>query len=264
MIKRLGSLPGQTNEPRDQAPGEDLLKQSSSDRGQFFDGQSYHRPNDKWVEVPITSIGEDGETQTVTVRKRSIRSKRRIFTVSCTAFTIGMLMIVCSSPYSKEFLVPGTLSSNHAQILAGQGADRCAACHAAGGGSVAQWIANTLSLGRSQGLTQSELCMKCHDKSLNPDAALNPHNVPPNEMAEISSKFQQVSFDASMVFQPPVSNHNIACNACHREHHGSAADLTAMTDKQCQSCHQSTFHSFATDHPEFTAYPQEPSFANRV
>jgi len=168
-----------------------------------------------------------------------------------------MLMILCTSPYSNEFLVPGELSSNHGQILAGQGADRCAACHTAGGQTVAQWIANTLSIGKSNGLTQSELCMKCHDKSLNADASLNPHNVPPAEMATITSKYEPVSFDAGMVFQPPVSNHNIACSACHREHHGSAADLTALTDQQCQTCHQSSFHSFATDHPELGAYPQK-------
>ncbi len=219
--------------------------------------QVYNRPHDKFVEVPASTLGADGEVAAVTLRKRSLRSKRRIFTISCTAFTVGLLMIVCTSPYSNEFMVPGPLSSNHAQILAGQGADRCAACHAAGGTTVGQWVANTLSLGKAKGLTQSELCMKCHDKSLNPDASLNPHNVPPNEMADITSKYEQVSFDAGMVFQPPVSDHNIACSACHREHHGSAADLTALTDRQCQTCHQSSFHSFATDHPEFTAYPQK-------
>jgi hypothetical protein len=220
-----------------------------------LENHPYHRPNDNWVDVPVQTVSEDGELMTVTVRRRSLRARRRIFTLSCTGFTIGLLMILCTSPYSYEFLAPGELSSNHAQILAGEGANRCSACHAAGNGSVAGWIASTLALGRAEGLTQSELCMKCHDKTLVADAALNPHNVAPEKLTEITNKFEQVSFDGGVVFHPPVSGHNIACSACHREHHGSKIDLTAMTDKQCQTCHQSSFHSFETDHPELVSYP---------
>ncbi|MFK7766167.1 MAG: hypothetical protein AB8B55_02910 [Mariniblastus sp.] len=214
----------------------------------------YHRPNDKWVDTPIQTT-VDGETKIVTVKKRSLREKRRIFTLSFTAFTIGALMILMSSPYSKEFLVPGGLSSNHGQILAGQGADRCAACHQSANGSLASWIASSISLGKSQGLTQSELCMKCHDKTFEMDTSLNPHNVAPIDLAKISSKHSKVSLGAGAIFHPPVDDHKIACAACHREHHGSNHDLAAMTDQQCQTCHQDSFHSFETDHPEFVNYP---------
>ena len=237
MIKRLTDL----HKDASKDPVDEMLKQ-------------YPRPNDKWVETPIqTTI--DGESKTVMVRNRSLREKRRIFTLSFTAFTIGLLMILMSSPYSKEFLVPGGLSSNHGQILAGQGADRCAACHANSNGSLASWIASTISLGKSQGLTQSELCMKCHDKTFAIDTSLNPHNIAPDDMAAISKKYTPASLDAGMLFQPPVNGHNIACSACHREHHGASHDLAALTDQQCQSCHQNTYHSFESDHPEFTNYP---------
>ncbi|MFT5303315.1 MAG: hypothetical protein ACI814_004134 [Mariniblastus sp.] len=217
--------------------------------------ERYQRPQDSWQEVPLAPATETDNGSGLIVRKRSLRSKRRIFTLSCTAFTIGALMIILTSPSSNEFLAPGPLGSNHAQILAGQGADRCAACHAAANGTLAGWIANTFSLGKSQGLSQSELCMKCHDKSFVTDTAMNPHNVHPETLADLTAFYEPVSYDAGMIFQPPVSGHQIECSACHREHHGTRDDLTAMTDKQCQSCHQSTFHSFEIDHPEFQQYP---------
>ena len=215
----------------------------------------YNRPNDNWVEVPVQTIDENGELKTVTRRKRSLRKKRQIFTLSCTAFTLGSLMILMSSPYSKEFLVPGGLSSNHGQILAGQGADRCAACHGAADGSLASWISSTILIGKAEGLTQSELCMKCHDESFAMDTSLNPHNVAPAELAELSNQSESAFFDAKMAFAPPVHGNKIACSACHREHHGADHDLKYMTDKQCQSCHKNSFHSFETDHPEFVSYP---------
>ena len=87
MIKRMGdSANGAINQVK-----EELRTQ-------------YHRPNDKWVEIPIQS-SVDRETTMVTIRTRSLREKRRIFTLCCTAFTAGLLMIVMTSPYSKEFLV---------------------------------------------------------------------------------------------------------------------------------------------------------------
>lgn len=215
----------------------------------------YVRPNDDWVEVPVQTIDDNGELKIVTERRRSLRKKRQIFTVSCTAFTIGLLMILMSSPYSKEFLVPGGLSSNHGQILAGQGADRCAACHGAADGSLSSWISSTISIGKAKGLSQSELCMKCHDETFAMDTSLNPHNVEPEMLAEKSKKHQGSFFDAKMGFSPPIHSNNIACSACHREHHGADHDLAYMTDKQCQSCHANSFHSFETDHPEFASYP---------
>ncbi len=235
--------------------GSSVSELSQDDLDDRLSGNSYHRPNDKWVEVPVQTLSQDGETKTITVRRRSLRSKRRIFTLSCTAFTAGLLIILMSSPYSNEFLVPGGLSSNHGQILAGHGADRCAACHGAADGSLASWISSTISIGKAEGLSQSELCMKCHDKSFANSTALNPHNIAPDELAKVTQKYHQASFDAGMVFSPPVHGGEIACSACHREHHGSDNDLTLMTDRQCQTCHQNSFHSFETDHPEFENYP---------
>ena len=89
--------------------------------------QPYHRPNDPFVEVEIPSL--DGKSPPVVIRQRSLRQMRTIFTWSITTFMLGALLIVISSPYRAEILAPGDLNSTHSQILAAEGADRCAACH---------------------------------------------------------------------------------------------------------------------------------------
>ena len=53
----------------------------------------------------------------------------------------------------------------------------------------------------------------------------------------------------------PAHSGEIACSACHREHHGSQNDLTTLTDQQCQVCHQNVYHSFESDHPPLGDYP---------
>lgn len=217
----------------------------------------YQRPNDAWTEVVVQAPATDG-SELVAIRQRSLRQKRKVFTWSITAFTAGLLLILLASPFRNELIAPGDLSSPHAQILAAEGADRCAACHDAANQSVGQWISTTL-FGKSQASpTQSELCMKCHEKTISSAVAMLPHNVPAKQLAKTTEDASQSSiraFQASFQFDAPVEHGEIACNACHREHHGVDQNLAAMTDSQCQVCHQNQFHSFESDHPEFTSYP---------
>ena len=226
-----------------------------------FSETSYHRPHDPTVEIPAGSakpwpIRENGtwdlSEEEPTITRPSLRHRRRVMSICVIAFTIGSLLIILSSPYSKEFLAPGPLHSSHAQLLAGQGADRCAACHSGSSSSTFGWIAHAFS-GASNEQTQSQLCLECHKASMNESFALNPHNVAPAELKK-KSPFQNASFVSKLKMPPVTANHEIACSACHREHKG-IKDLKAMTDSQCQSCHQSNFHSFETDHPEFTNWP---------
>ena len=218
----------------------------------------YHRPQDTWVEPPFP----DNETGAAEprCRVRNLRSRRTIFTLAVTAFTVGALIIIGTSPYKNDFMAPGPLCSSHAQILGGQGADRCAACHGASDQTLASWVADALTGGRTIPVSQSDLCMKCHEKSISPDFALNPHSVARTELQNRTEKFKKASFASSRqivqsLSSPPVNGHSeIACSACHREHHG-LADLSAITDQQCQSCHAQVFDSFESNHPEFTNWP---------
>ncbi len=210
----------------------------------------YHRPHDPFVTLPV---GIDaGEV----VKKPSLRNRRRRLTWACTAFTLGALFILCSSPFSNEFLVPGPLTSHHAPLVASEGGARCASCHANASGSLVSWIAGTFTAAKKQGLSQSELCMKCHEQSLTSNFAMNPHNVDPQQLATMTAQIPAAARAARPLFQPPVNHdHQIACSVCHQEHHGGR-DLTMLTDAQCQSCHGNKFHSFEQGHPEFVNWPQ--------
>ena len=224
----------------------------------------YHRPQDAWVEQPLSSDG--GESDDLRRRVRSLRSRRTIFTLAVTAFTVGALLIIGTSPYKNDFLAPGPLCSSHAQILAGQGADRCAACHGASDKSLAGWLTDTLTGGRTIPVSQSDLCMKCHENKISPKLALNPHSVEASDLKARTEKIERASSASSrpilqslgsvMTRAHSGAHSEIACSACHREHHG-AASLTAVTDQQCQSCHAQSFDSFEGNHPEFTNWPQQ-------
>ena len=224
----------------------------------------YHRPHDTWLEQPLSGDAED--TDGACHRVRSLRSRRTIFTMAVTAFTVGALLILGTSEYKNDFLAPGPLCSSHAQILAGQGADRCAACHGASDRSLAGWLTDTLTGGRTIPVSQSDLCMKCHENSILPEFALNPHSVASSDLQARTEKFKQASlassgsmlhsFGSAMTGAHSNAHSEIACSACHREHHG-AASLTAVTDQQCQTCHAQSFDSFEGNHPEFTNWPQQ-------
>ena len=215
---------------------------------QNFHESDYHRPDQ-----PVVADGG-------AIAQPAIRSRRNVFIFGTFAFTVGALLIVFNSPYRNDFLAPGPLSSVHANLLEGHGADRCAACHDAGNFSVVAWAKDAVSGGTHITNCQSDLCMKCHDKTIAPEFARNPHGMDPNQLASYTKdqvKVKTAGFDSRMIFKAPVNGQGeIACSACHREHHGAQINLTSLTDRQCQTCHQNTFHSFEIDHPEFTKWPQ--------
>jgi hypothetical protein len=180
------------------------------------------------------------------------------------------LAIMLSADWRDKVIAPGPLTEPHAQLLRRDGErPRCSACHSSAGDGVSGWTA-TLVVGQGDRPTQSQLCMKCHDKTIVPQLALAAHNLPPDELRRIrqGDKSQtgrggetgrqgevspsSVSLDAN----PPVSL-SLVCAACHREHHGAMFDLTAVDNQACQTCHRQKYESFATDHPDFGAWPYE-------
>lgn len=180
------------------------------------------------------------------VPQRSLRSRRRIFVLTCVMLTIAALSVMLSKACWTEAFAPGPLTLKHAQILNKNSAsNRCAACHEAGDKSVGEWALSLVS-SRPLQTPQSALCLKCHAASGErqlPDTYLLPHGISPEKLAKHSS-----------------GHHQIACAACHREHHGKDHDLAAMSNQQCQTCHAKSFHSLANGHPEFTKWPfEQPS-----
>jgi hypothetical protein len=110
--------------------------------------------------------------------------------------------------------------------------------------------------------------MNCHSKTIPVSQALAGHNLPPNVLLQISRSAKlwkgeapaepsATAPTAQQELRPPGSGRELACAACHREHHGAQADLTAIDNAACQTCHQQRYASFATDHPGFGAWPYE-------
>jgi hypothetical protein len=193
-----------------------------------------------------TPQGRCQELDRPCVPQRSLRSRRRIFVLTCIVLTIAALSMMLSKACWTEALAPGPLTLKHAQILnKNSTSNRCAACHEAGNKSAGEWALSLVS-SRPLQTPQSTLCLKCHAASGErqlPDTYLLPHGVSPEKLPKHSS-----------------DHHQIACAACHREHHGKDHDLAAMSNQQCQTCHAKSFRSFASGHPEFTNWPfEQPS-----
>lgn len=155
--------------------------------------------------------------------------------------------MLLSANWRDEFISPGPLARQHAQLLEQSGAaPQCAACHSAGNGSVATWTKSML-LGHA-GHTQSQLCMNCHEQTINPQLALAAHNLPPADLQQLTKNVSGTSSGAPR---------ELACAVCHREHHGAEFNLAAMDNGSCQACHAQRYESFAADHPDFGNWPYE-------
>ena len=189
----------------------------------------------------------------------SIRTRRKRFTIGCSILTLGLLVISFSIPQRNEIVVPGGLTTKHGQLLSGFGTKRCAHCHGAGEKPFYAWLTDAVTGGSHLKTSQSDLCLKCHENLKGPNALLA-HTVSTKVLKQIrerqmngnanqSSKTSFASFQRGHTL-----GEQIACAKCHKEHHGSQHDLTAMTDAQCQSCHQKHFASFESGHPPFKNY----------
>ncbi|MCA9217256.1 MAG: hypothetical protein KDB27_29505, partial [Planctomycetales bacterium] len=156
-------------------------------------------------------------------------------------------------------LAPGGLTTAHAQILNRKvSANRCSACHAAGDDSLADWLvpldwrhpSSDEALPRSQ----SRLCLHCHENSFDRLTALAPHGITVNELKELTDQAAVRSGLKNVAYEHSNGSKEIACSVCHKEHHGAMHNLSALTNKQCSTCHVENFHQF-DDHPEFQNWP---------
>lgn len=156
--------------------------------------------------------------------------------------------MLLSANWRDGFISPGPLARQHAQLLEQSGtAPQCAACHSAATGGVATWTKTTL-LGHGDGPNQSQLCMNCHEQSIDPQLALAAHNLPPADLQQLTKKVSGTFSSAPR---------ELTCAVCHREHHGADFNLAKMNNGSCQACHVQRYESFAGDHPDFGNWPYE-------
>lgn len=121
----------------------------------------------------VCGNGASDDTSDPADQCRPIRTlawwQRTMSIVACvvTATALGLLLF---SPRPSILVAPGGLSSHHAQILAKHGlndSQRCAACHP-----------NSNPGEESLQLSQSELCLSCHQQELPLATAGSPHDLP--------------------------------------------------------------------------------------
>jgi hypothetical protein len=195
---------------------------------------------------------------------RSLRAVRARFVSGVTMLVGGLLVVMLSADWRDEAIRPGPLAVHHAQLLEHGGHNddyesRCAACHPAATGNLAGWTAS-LVIGHGDRPTQSQLCMNCHEKTIDRTHALSPHNLSAGQLQALSDArggVRRGNLLARAVGVDRTGHGEIACATCHREHQGPHVDLTEMDNAACQACHRQQYHSFAADHPDFGMWPYE-------
>lgn len=177
--------------------------------------------------------------------RRSLRALRADWIACAIVLAAGVGMLLFGSTRRNEWLVPGPLTEQHAAVVA-RDATRCIACHPNANDNFSDLVTQA-TFGDSshetilgEKITQSTLCLECHREfdtlGANPLLA---HGLARGELGE------------------HATGRAVDCAVCHQEHHGAMHDLTALSDARCQACHQQTYLSFATDHPDFGLWPTE-------
>ena len=205
----------------------------------------------------------------------SLRAKRRRLVTLTLILTITVLVLIFSTNKRFEFASPGELSSAHSGILNQQGESDCLACHESGNKTFSQWVNFAISDGQPHTTDTESQCLSCHFEGDEQSQSLARliHNkadlfkLPLNQQLQadpagasehlVGAGFfdQERPFELQLasLFSPNIQNEDgtVNCMNCHQEHQGKDHDLKAITDNQCQSCHQEQFTSFDQGHPEF-------------
>jgi len=232
-----------------------------------FDAKRYQHPQQNWVcgrlaegcPCPLgpSTRGECLSENTCQPR-RSLRSRRNFVTGLVFAASLGVCLLILggSSENSStklfettNIISPGPLSSPHSAIQEG-----CKACHSASSLSPVSMIGEIWNSDHAQ--HQSELCLNCHRDF--GDHSLQAHSAAP-ELLELLQNLNTLEpqLTSDQQWARTLTDHRVAhakvlnCATCHREHQGAQFDLTHLTNQQCQSCHENTFHSLSDGHPEF-------------
>ncbi len=153
--------------------------------------------------------------------------------------TAGLLLLSMALPQREIIFVPGGLSNAHSQILGNHlVSERCSLCHPSSHADVSSFK------------IQDDLCLKCHTKHLPAAHLQSPHDLPREHLAKLTNKANPFSKLTSTKKSIQTN-----CASCHVEHRGASFDLTAISDTSCQACHQQSFQSLSTGHPDFDGYP---------
>lgn len=214
---------------------------------------------------------------------RSLRARRGVVAFCIAAGTLSTLFLILSVPAARlAFISPGELGFHHGALATGRSSSDpvCQNCHAATSTGLAGWLAR--QSGADVAMSQSHLCMDCHDFG-DGENALQAHSLPPpgpsgtaepsttvvravssrgatarrtelrpSERMSPSTGGETLSLSLARLVSdgPADADGRLACATCHQEHRGRRASMTRMDDAQCQICHAAAFGSFSRGHPD--------------
>ena len=185
---------------------------------------------------------------------RTLRARRELTAKWVAVVSIGIVALAISYAPDHSIFWPGPLSTAHGSITA------CKTCHTGVEDGRLGWLHAVVA--SADTLRDSRACLSCHKM---PETALKPHGLSAEELALITERFEEderaqasklLARLPSTLFPTAASTEGkVFCATCHREHQGMSADLKALADTQCHTCHKIQFDTFGNDHPEFDKFP---------
>jgi hypothetical protein len=167
--------------------------------------------------------------------------------------TIGILLIVLAGPQRLEIVNPGPLTFQHS------GFESCASCHTTSGKGPLNWLHSAFA-GSSE-MADSRQCKACHDLGAQ---GMAPHSLALRTLQTLSAasaKPTSGKMPWTLLISDAITDKKhgqtgqLPCMACHQEHRGQSANLSAVSNLRCVSCHQARFDSLSVGHPAFRNYP---------
>ncbi len=176
--------------------------------------------------------------------------------LACLA-TLGFLLCLFSSESANNDGPPlaldaGPLSFSHAFLE-----KDCKSCHSAPELAPARLAGFNPHGFDQRAMSDGRLCMKCHTEigENRGEFAFHPHTASPATLPKPSSLLIQRNPSLRLVGAAAIATgldgDHISCTTCHVEHRGEMFDIKALSNEQCQICHQSRFGNFEKGHPEF-------------
>ena len=183
--------------------------------------------------------------------RRRVLARRQTVTLCVLAVAIGAALLLAGGPDRQQMVSPGELALHHGAL-----SESCSQCHAAGSGTLGDWLHTAVAGG--DGPSMDDRCLECHGQLRQHKD--QPHTADSALLAAWTAEARSRPADGGSAMlrlarASIVHGRAITCAVCHREHQGADHQLAAMADNACQSCHAVSFDSFSDGHPEFADYP---------
>lgn len=221
----------------------------------------YSRPTQKWqcghadgCKSGPDKAGKCPLNQEACIPLRSVKVVKRRYAQWIMGVIFTCLVVFSAGQASIDFLSPGPLSVNHAEVAS------CQDCHSASSLKKSSWIQKAVHLNSNN---DDKKCLSCHKYGTN---AFMPHSTAAinfSTKTEQSTKLVQnssnwkVNFASKLHAYQTQDSDNTSCALCHREHKGKFVPLDAFDPRQCHVCHTVKFDDLESEHPAYSNFPHD-------